>query len=131
MDAAEREEKASDALTEEFAFQALGSLAHFDRVMYDGKDFGQLAMPGTPEEEEFLGIPGLLEPEPVPEVLMSRVSRQARHRSAPEAHEAEASATSSDAPDSPPPTHPHRPTRPQAQLPTSPRGTPQPTTAEA
>ncbi|MFI8594216.1 DEAD/DEAH box helicase [Microbacterium sp. NPDC078428] len=80
MDAAEREEKASDALTQEFTYQALGSLAHFDRVLYDGKEFGQLAVPGTPEEEEFLGIPGLLEPEHVHELLLQRQSRQSRHR---------------------------------------------------
>lgn len=92
MDAAERDDKASDALTEEFTYQALGSLAHFDRVLYDGKEFGQLAVPGTPEEEEFLGIPGLLEPDQVHEVLMSRVSRQSRHRSAREARESSAPA---------------------------------------
>ena len=40
MDAAEREESASDALTYEFTYQALGSLAHFDRVLYDGREFG-------------------------------------------------------------------------------------------
>lgn len=85
MDAAEREEKASDALTEEFSYQALGSLAHFDRVLYDGKEFGQLAVPGTPEEEEFLGLPGLLEPEHVHDLLMQRQARQSRHRSAREA----------------------------------------------
>ena len=90
MDAAEREDKASDALEQEFTYQALGSLAHFDRVLFDGKEFGQLAVPGTPEEEEFLGIPGLLEPDQVHDVLMSRVSRQSRHRSAREAHEREA-----------------------------------------
>ncbi|WP_426433399.1 hypothetical protein, partial [Salmonella enterica] len=69
MDAAEREDKASDALEQEFEYQALGSLAHFDRVLFDGQEFGQLAVPGTIEEEEFLGIPGLLEPEQVHEVL--------------------------------------------------------------
>ena len=85
MNAAEREDKASDALTEEFSYQALGSLAHFDRVLFDGKEFGQLAVPGTPEEEEFLGIPGLLEPEHVHELLMQRQARQSRHRHAREA----------------------------------------------
>jgi superfamily II DNA or RNA helicase len=89
MDAAEREEKASDALTEEFSYQALGSLAHFDRVLYDGREFGQLAVPGTPEEEEFLGLPGLLEPEHVHELLMQRQARQGRHRRAREVREAE------------------------------------------
>ncbi|MDX2375297.1 DEAD/DEAH box helicase [Microbacterium sp. LRZ72] len=88
MDAAEKEDKASDALTEEFSYQALGSHAHFDRVMFDGKEFGQLAVPGTPEEEEFLGLPGLLEPEHVHELLMQRQARQGRHRSAREAREA-------------------------------------------
>ena len=80
LDAAEREVSASDALTDEFTYQALGSIAHFDRVMYDGKEFGQLAVPGTPEEEEFLGLPGLLEPEHVHELLMQRQARQSRHR---------------------------------------------------
>jgi hypothetical protein len=89
MDAAEREEKASDALTEEFTYQALGSLAHFDRVLFDGKEFGQLAVPGTPEEEEFLGLPGLLEPEHVHELLLQRQARQGRHRRAREVREAE------------------------------------------
>jgi superfamily II DNA or RNA helicase len=80
LDAAEREDPASDELTHEFTYQALGSVAHFDRVMYDGREFGQLAVPGTPEEEEFLGLPGLLEPEHVHELLLQRQARQARHR---------------------------------------------------
>jgi superfamily II DNA or RNA helicase len=90
MDAAEREESASDALTEEFSYQALGSVAHFDRVLYDGREFGQLAVPGTPEEEEFLGIPGLLEPEHVHALLLQRQSRQSKHRTRREARAAEA-----------------------------------------
>ena len=84
---AEREDKASDALTEEFSYQALGSVAHFDRVLFDGKEFGQLAVPGTPEEEEFLGLPGLLEPEHVHDLLMQRQARQSRHRRAREEKE--------------------------------------------
>ncbi|MFE1645214.1 DEAD/DEAH box helicase [Microbacterium sp. P01] len=88
MDAAERGESASDALTYDFTYQALASHAHFDRVLFDGKEFGQLAVPGTPEEEEFLGLPGLLEPEHVHDLLMQRQARQGRHRSAREAQEA-------------------------------------------
>ncbi len=84
---AEREEKASEELTDEFAFAALGSQAHFDRVLYDGKEFGELAVPGSLEEEEFLGLPGLLEPEQVHEILMQRQSRQTRHRQEREAAE--------------------------------------------
>lgn len=89
---AERDEKASDALEDEFAYRALGSIAHFDRVLYDGREFGQLAVPGTPEEEEFLGLPGLLEPEHVHELLMQRQARQGRHRRTREALEADGAA---------------------------------------
>lgn len=85
LEAAERGDKASDALTEEFSYQALDSLAHFDRVLFDGKEFGELAVPGSAEEEEFLGIPGLLEPEHVHELLMQRQARQTRHRKTREA----------------------------------------------
>jgi superfamily II DNA or RNA helicase len=113
MDAAEREESASDALTQEFTYQALGSLAHFDRVMFDGREFGQLAVPGTPEEEEFLGLPGLLEPEHVHELLMQRQVRQGKHRSIREA--AEATSGEEPAPDAPPPAL-HRTLREQRQL---------------
>ena len=112
MDAAEREDKASDALTEEFTYQALGSQAHFDRVLYDGREFGQLAVPGTPEEEEFLGLPGLLEPEHVHELLMQRQVRQGRHRHAREAREATGEAS----PAAAPPVALHRTLKEQRQL---------------
>ncbi len=82
LEGANREDDASDALTQEFSYQAISSLAHFDRVVFDGSEFGQLAEPGTPEEEEFIGIPGLLEPEHVHELLMQRQSRQSRLREA-------------------------------------------------
>ena len=114
MDAAERDEKASDALTEEFSYEALGSFAHFDRVLYDGREFGQLAVPGTPEEEEFLGLPGLLEPEHVHELLMQRQARQGRHRKERESRE-----SATDRPPSPEQTLPpalHRTLREQRQL---------------
>ena len=113
---AEREDKASDALTEEFTYQALGSVAHFDRVLFDGREFGQLAVPGTPEEEEFLGLPGLLEPEHVHELLMQRQARQSRHRKVRETGEAQhADATGSDAATTLPPAL-HRTLKEQRQL---------------
>ncbi|WP_137843663.1 DEAD/DEAH box helicase [Microbacterium sp. 2FI] len=117
MDAAEREDKASDALTEEFTYQALGSLAHFDRVLFDGREFGQLAVPGTPEEEEFLGLPGLLEPEHVHELLMQRQARQGRHRRAREAREgSEGSEVTGGAHEPAPPQALHRTLKEQRQL---------------
>ena len=98
---------------QEFTYQALGSLAHFDRVLFDGKEFGQLAVPGTPEEEEFLGLPGLLEPEHVHELLMQRQARQGRHRRAREALEAQSGETAVD--DAVPPPL-HRTLKEQRQL---------------
>ncbi|QEV99961.1 DEAD/DEAH box helicase [Microbacterium caowuchunii] len=113
MNAAEREDKASDALLEEGSYQALNANAHFDRVLYDGKEFGQLAVPGTPEEEEFLGLPGLLEPEHVHELLMQRQARQGRHRQVREARESAGEGT---APESTLPAPLHRTLKEQRQL---------------
>ena len=113
---AEREEKASDELEQEFAYQALGSIAHFDRVLYDGREFGQLAVPGTPEEEEFLGLPGLLEPEHVHELLMQRQARQGRHRRAREEREGIEAGGEADAGDSGLPPALHRTLREQRQV---------------
>jgi superfamily II DNA or RNA helicase len=76
--AAERQEKASDALQQEFAFEALDSHAAFDRVLYDGTDFGGYAEPGSDEEWDFIGLPGLLEPEQVHELLRTRQARQSK-----------------------------------------------------
>ena len=86
-------------------------------MLYDGKEFGQLAVPGTPEEEEFLGLPGLLEPEHVHELLMQRQSRQSRHRRSREAREgaaADAGGTDAGATTLPPALH--RTLREQRQL---------------
>jgi superfamily II DNA or RNA helicase len=52
-------------------FQALAASAHFDRVLYDGAEFGV-----TAEEEDFLGLPGLLEPEQVAQLLRTRKAGQ-------------------------------------------------------
>ena len=66
MKAANREEKASSDL---LGFEALGSDAHFDRVLFDGDEYGFKALAGSAEEEEYLGIPGLLEPDQVAALL--------------------------------------------------------------
>jgi superfamily II DNA or RNA helicase len=56
-------------------FTALGASAHFDRVLYDGGEFG-----ATAEEEEFLGLPGLLEPEQVALLLRKRQADQLKKK---------------------------------------------------
>ncbi|KRV47712.1 hypothetical protein AQ490_04830 [Wenjunlia vitaminophila] len=60
-------------------FQALESEAVFDRVLYDGAEFGMQAHPGSPEEQDYLGIPGLLEPDQVQLLLRKRQARQIAH----------------------------------------------------
>ena len=76
--AANREEKASGALLDEGAFQALEAQASFDRVLFDGGEFGTAADPGSVEEADFLGLPGLLEPDQVGALLRSRQADQLR-----------------------------------------------------
>ncbi|MDO5721946.1 MAG: DEAD/DEAH box helicase [Actinomycetaceae bacterium] len=71
---AQREEKASDALLP--GFEALGAQAEFDRVLFDGDSFGAGADVGSVEEQEYLGIPGLLDPEQVATLLKARQAEQ-------------------------------------------------------
>jgi len=61
---------------EQLPFEALGSEATFDRVLFDGGEFGLQAAPGSAEEEEYLGLPGLLEPEQVTKLLQARQAHQ-------------------------------------------------------
>lgn len=78
---ANREDTASEELLEGEWF-ALGSEANFDSVMYNGDAYGQFAAPGSPEEFDFIGIPGILDPEQVHELLQHRQARQSRRADA-------------------------------------------------
>jgi superfamily II DNA or RNA helicase len=80
---AQRERDTLDQLGEP-AFQPLNASVHFDRVLFDGGEFGTAAAAGSPEEEDFLGLPGLLEPDQVRTLLSKRQQSQlnARSRSA-------------------------------------------------
>ncbi|ACU70400.1 type III restriction protein res subunit [Catenulispora acidiphila DSM 44928] len=69
---ANRTEKEQGYEEELFTFQALNSEAEFDRVLYDGAEFGLPADPGSREEAEYLGLPGLLEPEHIKVLLAKR-----------------------------------------------------------
>lgn len=77
VDAANESERAS-ADADLFDFRPLSSEANFDRVLYDGGEFGFAAEVGTAEELDFLGLPGILEPDQVRELLRQRQARQAR-----------------------------------------------------
>ncbi|HWG15430.1 MAG TPA: DEAD/DEAH box helicase [Streptosporangiaceae bacterium] len=63
------------------SIEVLHASAHFDRVLYDGGEFGTATAPGSAEEEDFLGLPGLLDPDQVTHLLRNRQAGQLRNRS--------------------------------------------------
>ncbi|GAA0605671.1 DEAD/DEAH box helicase [Sporichthya brevicatena] len=73
LEAAQREQGNGDLLGE---WQALESEANFDRVMFGGAEFGLPASPGSVEEQEYLGLPGLLDADQVATVLKKRQADQ-------------------------------------------------------
>src|SRR5215203_6679136 len=77
---AEAGESASDDLLG--SFEALGSQARFDQVLFDGATFGHSGEVhvGSEEEMDFLGIPGLLDADQVRDLLRHRQSERARRR---------------------------------------------------
>lgn len=66
---------------EEKGFTSLGASAELDQVIYDGSSFGTAAFAGSEEEQEYLGLPGLLEPDQVRTLLRQRQERQLSTRS--------------------------------------------------
>jgi superfamily II DNA or RNA helicase len=65
-------------------WEALGSEARFDRVLFDGGEFGHAGEVhvGSEEEMDFLGIPGLLEPDQMRQLLQQRQSDRAKQQKA-------------------------------------------------
>ncbi|MFF5214975.1 DEAD/DEAH box helicase [Micromonospora sp. NPDC000442] len=74
LDRAQRDEQASGELEKRFA--ALSATAELDQVIFDGASFGTAAQAGTPEEEEYLGLPGLLTSDQVASLLAKRQADQ-------------------------------------------------------
>ena len=84
LDRAQRAEQASGEL--EKRSEALSATAELDQVIFDGATFGTPVLAGTPEEEEYLGLPGLLTPDQVSTLLSRRQAEQvaaSRRRPAP------------------------------------------------
>ncbi|MFV0427381.1 MAG: DEAD/DEAH box helicase [Beutenbergiaceae bacterium] len=73
LERANRAEPAAGMLD---GFQALEANASFDRVLFDGGEFGVGADMGSDEELDFLGLPGLLDADQVATLLRQR---QAEH----------------------------------------------------
>src|SRR5699024_2919738 len=61
-------------------FQALESQALFDKVLFDGGEFGTGGAIGSDEELDFLGIPGLLDADQVSTLLKQRQAEQLRRQ---------------------------------------------------
>jgi superfamily II DNA or RNA helicase len=79
FDQAQKEDSASNSLEVELGeYALLGSDANFDMVMFQGEEFGGYAEPGSPEEYDFIGIPGILEPEQISDLLRHRQRRQSQ-----------------------------------------------------
>ncbi|KLO62631.1 hypothetical protein AA983_09140 [Dermacoccus sp. PE3] len=72
LTAANREEKASGDLLDDGSFEALESEAEFDHVLFDAEQFGMGFEVSTEDEQEYLGLPGLLEPDQVSKLLRQR-----------------------------------------------------------
>lgn len=76
---ANRAESASDDLLG--SFEALDAQASFDKVLFDGGEFGAGGAVGSADELDFIGIPGLLEPDQVTELLRKHQADQQTRRS--------------------------------------------------
>ncbi|HEX4830815.1 MAG TPA: DEAD/DEAH box helicase [Trebonia sp.] len=79
---ANRERKTPDADLPGRSFEALKASVNFDRVLFDGAEFGTATATGSPEEEDYLGLPGLLDPDQVAQLLRKRQAAQLAARSA-------------------------------------------------
>jgi superfamily II DNA or RNA helicase len=66
----------------EKAFTSLGASAELDQVIFDGSSFGTAAMAHSDDEQEYLGLPGLLEPDQMRALLAERQQRQLARTSA-------------------------------------------------
>jgi len=109
-----RERDTPDAPLDEPAFTALNASAHFDRVLYDGGEFGTATAAGSPEEEDFLGLPGLLDPDQVRTLLRKRQDSQLTARTRPAA-----------------PASPSHPATPASAAPAGPASAAEPQTSSA
>jgi len=76
------EANAKDATSDDLLgqFEALESQASFDHVLYGRQAYGMHAEPMSTDEQDYLGLPGLLDPDQVSTLLRERQARQVRRR---------------------------------------------------
>ena len=76
------EPRRTETTETENGFESLGSDAELDQVIFDGASFGTATPAGSEEEADYLGIPGLLGPEQMRDLLRRRQEQQMVLRSA-------------------------------------------------
>ena len=74
LERANREDKASDDLLGQY--EALESQATFDHVLFDAQQYGLHAAPTSRDEQDYLALPGMVEPDQVAPLLRERQRRQ-------------------------------------------------------
>jgi superfamily II DNA or RNA helicase len=78
-DAEVRAANAERSEPDDNGFEALEASAHLDQLIFDGASFGG-ATATTPEDHDFLGLPGLLSPEQMTVLLKQRRGQQEAER---------------------------------------------------
>ncbi|MGI9126160.1 MAG: DEAD/DEAH box helicase [Mycobacterium sp.] len=76
------ERRQSEPSELENGFESLGSDAELDQVIFDGASFGTATPAGSDEEADYLGIPGLLDPDQMRDLLRRRQEEQLATRTA-------------------------------------------------
>jgi superfamily II DNA or RNA helicase len=78
-DAQRRQDEPSEL---ENNFESLGAEAELDQVIFDGSSFGTATPAGSDEEADYLGIPGLLDPGQMRDLLRRHQEQQFDRRAA-------------------------------------------------
>nr|WP_313095321.1 DEAD/DEAH box helicase [Corynebacterium variabile] len=70
---ANREETEPD---EQKSYESIGAEAELDSLIFDGSTYGTVTMAGSEEEQDYLGLPGLLDADQMKTLLRARQSEQ-------------------------------------------------------
>ena len=82
LDAELAAQKRDEPGDQEQKIEYLGADAELDQVIFDGASFGTATPAGSDEEADYLGIPGLLEPDQMRDLLRRRQEEQLATRTA-------------------------------------------------
>jgi superfamily II DNA or RNA helicase len=82
FDEAPVERRRTEPGEQDAGFESLGADAELDQVIFDGASFGTATPAGSEEEADYLGIPGLLDPDQMRELLRQRQDEQLIRRTA-------------------------------------------------